>query len=69
MRKILIVLVAAGAALASITPADAREGCGPGFHRGPHARCFPNHGRGYGADRGRYRGHGYRGRIEPRRHH
>lgn len=39
--------LAAGTMMAASAPADAAQGCGPGFHRGPYGRCFPN-GRGYG---------------------
>lgn len=45
MRKTLIVAaLAAGAALAALAPANAAQGCGPGFHRGPYGRCHPNGG-------------------------
>jgi hypothetical protein len=46
--------------------ANAAQGCGPGFHRGPHDRCLPNadathvavtpHGLVVGTY---YNGHGY----------
>jgi hypothetical protein len=71
MKKILLIALATGAALTSISPAEARQGCGPGFHRGPYDGCRPNrgttvvvgprvgvfyHGRGYWDGR-RYWGH------------
>lgn len=44
MRKILLAMLAAGAALTAVAPAGARQGCGPGAHRGPGGYCRPNHG-------------------------
>ena len=49
MRMIVLSLLAAGSALAAAAPAMARDGCGDGFHRGPHGRCHPNRGPVYGA--------------------
>ena len=43
MKKILAVALAAGAALTAIAPADAAQGCGRGYHRGPYGHCRPNH--------------------------
>jgi hypothetical protein len=43
MRTILLGLIAAGVAVTA-TPALAREGCGPGGHRGPYGHCRPNRG-------------------------
>lgn len=51
MHKYLIVAAAtvAGAATFAVAPAaEAREGCGPRFHRAPSGRCVPNRG-GYRA--------------------
>ena len=45
MRKIMSVLLAIGAVCSAATVADARDGCGPGFHRGFYGHCRPN---GYG---------------------
>jgi hypothetical protein len=42
MKKILLATLAAGAALTAIAPAEARQGCGPGAHRGPGGYCRPN---------------------------
>jgi len=44
MRKLLLATLTASAALISITPAEARDGCGPGGHRGPAGYCRPNRG-------------------------
>ncbi|USI74714.1 hypothetical protein LHA26_18360 [Sphingomonas morindae] len=35
-------MLAAGAALTALAPAEAAGGCGPGFHRGPYGGCRPN---------------------------
>ena len=37
-----ILALAAGATLATASAADARQGCGRGFHRGYYDRCIPN---------------------------
>lgn len=42
MKKILLVALAAGTAVMAIAPAEARQGCGPGFHRGLHGACRRN---------------------------
>ncbi len=44
MNKLLMIALAASAALVSTVPAQARDGCGPGFHRGPYGACHPNGG-------------------------
>ena len=44
MNKFLMATIAAGVALAGTTAAEARDGCGPGGHRGPYGRCRPNGG-------------------------
>ena len=75
MKKILLAALAAGAALTAVAPAQARQGCGIGGHRGPGGYCRPNGGgafvasgvrigvfypgRGYWGGRGYY-GHRYR---------
>jgi hypothetical protein len=43
MKMIFAIALAAGAIVA-ISPAVARQGCGPGFHRGPYGHCRPNRG-------------------------
>lgn len=45
LKKLLLVAVAAGAVTA-VSPAEAAQGCGPGFHRGPYGHCRPNGGPG-----------------------
>lgn len=44
MRKILLAAIAAGAAFTAISPAEARQGCDIGAHRGPGGYCRPNLG-------------------------
>lgn len=44
MRKILLATIATAALAAAVTPADARGGCGPGWHRGYYGHCRPNGG-------------------------
>jgi hypothetical protein len=61
MKHLFAIAAASIVAIAAASPADARQGCGPGMHRIPNGRCVPNRG-----DRqkqwveGRYyAGHGY----------
>ncbi|WP_414127830.1 GCG_CRPN prefix-to-repeats domain-containing protein [Rhizobium jaguaris] len=43
MKKLLIVAFTSVAALTAIvSTADAAQGCGAGFHRGPNGYCRPN---------------------------
>jgi hypothetical protein len=42
LKKALFAALAAGVALAGVSTADAAQGCGPGFHRGPYGVCRPN---------------------------
>ena len=42
MKTILLAAIAAGAALAAVAPAEARQGCGPGGHRDRAGYCRPN---------------------------
>jgi hypothetical protein len=44
--KILLAALAASAALTAVSPAQAADGCGGGFHRGPYGHCRPNGGPG-----------------------
>lgn len=48
MKTILSFALAAGVAVAAVAPANASEGCGRGYHRGPAGHCRPNRGPGYG---------------------
>jgi hypothetical protein len=49
MNRFLAVALAAGVAVAGTSATEAREGCGPGGHRGPHGHCRPNQGAFVGA--------------------
>lgn len=55
MNKLLTAALTASAALVTIAavPAQARDGCGRGYHRGWDNRCMPNRGDyyRYGRDR------------------
>jgi hypothetical protein len=46
MKKTLLTLMGAAAALTLASTAQAAQGCGPGFHRGPAGGCRPNGGPG-----------------------
>jgi hypothetical protein len=62
VKKILAIALAAGAALTLVSPADAREGCGRGFHRGPYGHCRPNRGTAVAVAPGLIVGNFYTGR-------
>ena len=47
MKKFLLVVLAASAAVPVVAPANAAQGCGAGFHRGPYGHCRPNGGPGF----------------------
>lgn len=63
MRMLLLAAIATGAALTLTAPAEARQACGAGAHRGPNGYCRPNRGRVVVAPRARigvfYPGRGY----------
>jgi hypothetical protein len=60
MKKMMLAVLAAGAALTVASTAQAAGGCGPGFHRGPYGGCRPNFGPGPGPAIGVfYPGQGY----------
>ena len=65
MRGIILATLAAGAALTISVPAEARQGCGVGAHRGPGGYCRPNRERFVGGPALRigvfYPGRGYWG--------
>lgn len=42
-KPIAIIIIAATAAVALATVADAAQGCGRGWHRGYHGYCVRNH--------------------------
>jgi hypothetical protein len=44
MKTLLLATAAIGSLLAVATPADARQGCGPGGHRGYYGHCRANRG-------------------------
>jgi hypothetical protein len=44
MKVIAVLGVMSAIAIAAASPADARQGCGSGFHRTPYGRCVPNRG-------------------------
>jgi hypothetical protein len=63
MRFLTALGVASALAMIASTPAAARQGCGPGFHRGPNGMCRPNRGRYSRYNRMRWvEGHYYAGR-------
>ena len=45
MKTLIALAAAAVVATAGTAPADARQGCGPGFHRAPNGMCRPNRDR------------------------
>jgi hypothetical protein len=45
MKVLAGIGLASVIALAAVSPAQARQGCGNGFHRAPNGRCVPNRGR------------------------
>ncbi len=69
MKKFLAAVLLASVATIGATAADARDGCGPGGHRGPGGHCRPNRGGpvvvapglviGQRYDRGYWDGHRY----------
>lgn len=63
MKNIIAMSLIAGAALAAAAPAEARQGCGGGYHRGPAGHCRPNMQPRYGRQTlivgNFYRGQGY----------
>ena len=44
MNRLLAATLAATVAIAGVSAAEARDGCGPDGHRGPHGHCRPNRG-------------------------
>jgi len=58
-------------AIAAASPAQARQGCGPGFHRAPSGMCRPNRDRRIVFVEGRFypgRGYWYQNRWWHRRY-
>lgn len=46
MNRVLAIALAAGVTLAAAGTAEARDGCGAGFFRGPAGHCRPMRGGG-----------------------
>jgi hypothetical protein len=70
MKALAAVGFASIIALAAASPAEARQGCGPGFHRAPNGMCRPNRDQQVWIV-GRYypgRGYWYNGRWWHRRY-
>lgn len=44
MKALAAIGLTSVIALAAASPADARQGCGAGFHRNAYERCVPNRG-------------------------
>ena len=44
MKKLFAIALLAGVATLGATAAEARQGCGPGGHRGYYGHCRPNRG-------------------------
>lgn len=44
-KTFLAATLVAGTALAAAAPADAAQGCGRGWHRGPYGRCVSDYRR------------------------
>ena len=42
MKTFIALAAAAAATVVAVAPADARDGCGRGYHRGPRGGCRPN---------------------------
>lgn len=42
MKKLIALAIAAGATIVAVAPAQAAQGCGAGYHRGPAGHCRPN---------------------------
>jgi hypothetical protein len=60
MKLIAALGIASTIAFIGATPASARQGCGPDFHRAPNGMCRPNRDRETVYIVGRYYpGHGY----------
>jgi len=42
MKLLIAAALSVGVAFTAIPAAEARQGCGAGYHRGPAGRCRPN---------------------------
>ena len=60
MKSLIAITAAALVATVAASPADARQGCGQGFHRAYNGRCRPNPNQRMRFVEGRYyAGQGY----------
>jgi hypothetical protein len=60
MKRFIAFGLASAIALTAVSPAQARQGCGQGFHRAPNGECRPNRDQQHMWVAGRYyAGHGY----------
>ena len=72
MKVMTVIGLATVLALGAASTAQARQGCGVGFHRNFHGRCVPNRGMHQTWIVGRYyphRGYWYGGRWYHHRYH
>jgi hypothetical protein len=44
MKYLIAAALLATTVVGFTATADAAQGCGPGYHRGPYGRCVPNRG-------------------------
>jgi hypothetical protein len=71
MKALIVLASTAIMATAAATPAQAREGCGPGFHRAWNGMCRANRGTEMRRMEGRYyagQGYWHSGRYWRNRH-
>jgi hypothetical protein len=59
MKTIILAATTVAALLGTATVADARQGCGVGFHRGPRGACIANRPNVYYSGYGWWDGHRY----------
>jgi hypothetical protein len=59
MKFITAIGIVSSIALTAASPAGARQGCGPGFHRAPNGMCRPNRNQQVFVVGRYYAGHGY----------
>ena len=71
MKALIALGAAAAVGIAAATPAQARQGCGPGFHRAFNGMCRPNRGTEMRYIEGHYyagQGYWYQNRWYHQRH-
>ena len=71
MKALIALGAAAIIGIAAATPAQARQGCGPGFHRAFNGMCRPNRGTAIRYVEGQFyagRGYWWHNRWYHRRH-